>query len=74
LTATIESDGTISCLGKPYESLSAAGGEALRAAGTDPDGKAPACNGWAFWQYADPMTGLRRPVDDLRQQYLQSKA
>ena len=70
LKATIESDGTISCLGKLYESLSAAGGAALRAAGSDPDAKSTACNGWAFWQYADPMTGHRRPIDDLRQQYL----
>jgi hypothetical protein len=73
LNATIESDGTVTCLGKRCQSPSAAGGEALRAARGDPVGKAPACDGWVFWQYHEPKTGRLRPLDDLRQQYLRRK-
>jgi len=26
------------------------------------------CNGWEHWQYVDPQTGQRKPIDALRQQ------
>ena len=29
---------------------------------------APSCNGWMHWNYADEVTGQRKPIDNLRNQ------
>lgn len=30
-------------------------------------GNQPSCNGWEAWYYDDPTTGIRRPIDALRE-------
>lgn len=30
--------------------------------------RAPSCNGWVHWRYADPLTGELKPLDTLREQ------
>jgi predicted type IV restriction endonuclease len=67
LTARIESDGTVTCLGKTYDSLSMAGAFARASvARVRADGKPPATNGWTFWKLRDP-TGELVEVDVVRQ-------
>ncbi len=56
LKATIQSDGHIR-LGSLYGSIHKVGREIL---------KAP-CNGWLAWYYIDHTTGIREPLDRLRQ-------
>jgi len=72
LKATIEQDGQVHWEEKGYDSLSSAGGMARKSIIGAPEGREyPQTNGWTFWQYRDPESGRLRPIDDLRQQYLQ---
>lgn len=70
LEATLTTEGCIIHAGETFDSLSAAGGSAMRAVLGSV--KPPACNGWGFWHYRDP-TGKLVPIDVLRQQYLKAR-
>jgi hypothetical protein len=75
LEALIESDGRVRFGEDSYDSLSTAGGMARKSVVGAPPGRAyPQTNGWTFWLYRDSASGELRPIDDLRQQYLQGKA
>lgn len=70
LEAKILSDGTVTCLGQKYTSLSQAGGAArAEVAGMGTDGKLPATNGWDFWKYRCP-DGTLEPISAARDEYL----
>jgi hypothetical protein len=72
LDAIVEADGRVRFTGESYDSLSTAAGMARKTVIGAPPGYAyPQTNGWIFWQFRDPATGQLRPIDDLRQQYLQ---
>ena len=74
LTATIQSDGTVSFDGKTCVSLSLAGGVARKSVlGTPQQDPPPATNGWTFWQFQDPKTGILREMSSLRREFLDSK-
>lgn len=69
LSATIESDGRVTCLGRHYTSLSLAGAAARASVvGVGQDGKPPATNGWAFWTLIGPG-GKPVPVASVREQF-----
>ena len=71
LTARIEPDGTVSCLGKNYDSLSMAGAFARASvARVRADGKPPATNGWSFWKLHD-TSGELVEVDAIRRRFLE---
>ena len=73
LTARIEADGRVTCLGKTCESLSTAGGMARASViGVSPGRKYPQTNGWTFWRYRDP-SGKLRDIDEVRQRYAKGK-
>jgi hypothetical protein len=75
LEAVVEVDGRVRFAEESYDSLSTAGGMARKSVIGAPEGREyPQTNGWTFWQYRDLETGDLRPIDDLRQRYLQSKA
>lgn len=61
--ATIERDGSITCFGKTFNSLSYAAIEVVERISNIPN---PQTNGWNFWQYMDPETDKLRPMDALR--------
>ena len=74
LTATIQSDATVSYEGQPYDSLSTAGGMARKSVVGAPEGRPyPQTNGWTFWQYRDPKTDNLRDMDSVRQEFLAQK-
>lgn len=74
LTARIEADGTVSCLGKRHPSLSGAGAAARASViGKRPDGSDPATNGWGFWRFRD-ANGRMAPIDVLRERFLRTGA
>lgn len=62
--ATIEKDGTITCFGKTFTSLSYAAIEVVMR--LNPDRENPEENGWRFWQFLDPHTHTYRQMDVLR--------
>jgi hypothetical protein len=62
--ATIERDGTITCFGKTFTSLSYAAIEVVLK--LNPTRVSPQENGWRFWQYLDPQSGEYRQMDTLR--------
>jgi Restriction Enzyme Adenine Methylase Associated len=69
VTARIERDGQVTCLGQSYDSLSTAGGVARASvSGSPTDRKIPQTNGWTFWRFRD-ADGRLKPLDELRQQY-----
>ena len=68
--ARIEPDGRIRFGDKVVDSLSMAGSLAKASVSGKVRGKYPAAAGWAFWRYADEA-GRLRPVDALRQRFLQ---
>lgn len=73
LTARIESDGSVACQGKSYNSLSVAAGAARAVIiGMRPDGQYPPTNGWSFWTFLNSH-GKHRPIDDLRQEFLKHR-
>jgi hypothetical protein len=74
LTARIEPDGRVTCLGVTYGSLSLAASHARQSVlGAAHGAKPPATNGWTFWQFTD-HDGKTREIDVLRQRYLKSQS
>jgi hypothetical protein len=72
LTARIEPDGGVRCLGEVFNSLSLAAGRARASViGSPPGRKYPQTNGWTFWKYRD-ASGALKEVDDLRRSYLRA--
>ena len=72
LTARIEPDGRISCLGKAYDSLSVAGGMARASVvGMRDNGAPPSTNGWTFWKMRD-ASGKLVEVDVVRKRYAET--
>lgn len=70
LTAQIQDDGTVLCVGNRYDSLSRAAGMALMSINITTRGqKWAARNGWVFWQFKDD-DGRLQPIDVLRKRYL----
>jgi hypothetical protein len=70
LEARIEPDGTVTCLGKSYASLSTAAGMARATVIGIPRGrKYPQTNGWTFWQFRDTDGDLKE-IDALRRRFL----
>jgi hypothetical protein len=73
LTARVERDGTVTSLGKTYDSLSTAAGMARFSVIGAPAGrKYPQTNGWTFWSFRDSASRLIS-MDLLRQQYVKTK-
>ncbi|HZV90739.1 MAG TPA: hypothetical protein VFF34_01895, partial [Candidatus Nitrosocosmicus sp.] len=71
LTARIGPDGTVTCLGKSYDSLSMTGAVARHSvAQVRADGKPPATNGWTFWKLRD-TSGELVEVDAIRRRFLE---
>ena len=73
LTARIEVDGRVTCLGKTYNSLSESAGMAIKSIIGAPLGqKYPPTNGWHFWQFQD-QDGELKHMDILRKFFLAKK-
>jgi hypothetical protein len=73
LAARIEGVARIVFNGKPYDSLSTAGGVARNSvAGPFPGRDIPQTNGWTFWQCRRP-DGRLVPLDDLRRELYERK-
>jgi predicted type IV restriction endonuclease len=73
LTAKIEPDGTVTCLGKKYDSLSLAGGMARASVvGMREHGGPPSTNGWTFWKMRD-TSGELVEVDVVRQRFAEGR-
>jgi hypothetical protein len=73
LVARIEGVARIVFNGKPYDSLSTAGGVARNSvAGPFPGRDIPQTNGWTFWQFRRP-DGRPFPLDDLRRELYERK-
>ena len=71
LRATLQSDGSVTVDGKPYDSLSTAAGMARKSVIGTPSGrKYPQTNGLTFWQYLDVEANKLREIDFLRQRHL----
>lgn len=73
LRAQIEPDGTVTCMGRTFCTLSSAASYA-RSTCTDspPEGSRQlSCNGWSFWQFRDE-TGRLENIGTLRSQFLRS--
>jgi hypothetical protein len=67
LTATIQSDGSIECVGMSFDSLSTAAGMARKTVVGAPAGREyPSTNGWEFWLYLDEVSGKRLPMSQAR--------
>ncbi len=74
LTARIESDGRVACLGEMYDSVSLAAAMARHSVIGAPEGrKYPPTNGWTFWRYRDGVGELRE-LGYLREQWVASAA
>jgi len=73
LAARIEGVARIVFNGKPYDSLSTAGGVARNSvAGPFPGRDIPQTNGWTFWQFRR-TDGRLVPLDDLRRELYERK-
>ena len=69
LTARINTDGTVTCQGKSYTSLSIAGGMArATVVGMRDNGGPPSTNGWTFWKMRNAKGELVE-VDSARQRF-----
>jgi hypothetical protein len=74
VTARVEADGRVWCLGQRYESLSTAGGVARASVPGAPTGRPfPQTNGWSFWRFRD-SNGRLQPIDALRERYRRQMA
>jgi hypothetical protein len=74
VTARVEADGRVSCLGQRYDSLSTAGGVARASVPGAPTGRPfPQTNGWSFWRFRDE-DGRVKPIDELRERYRRQMA
>ncbi len=60
IVARIQSDGALECQGR-RGSIHQVARQLTTPANTP-------CNGWQQWFFQDPLTGERRPIDDLREQ------
>ena len=70
MSARIESDGRVSCLGETYNSVSVAAAMARRSIiGDQPGRKYPQTNGWTFWQFRDE-DGQLRELTVLRERFV----
>jgi Restriction Enzyme Adenine Methylase Associated len=73
LTARVETDGRVTCLGRRYDSLSTAAAMArFSIIGAPPGRKYPQTNGWTFWRFRNEA-GETISVDVLRQRYLKRR-
>lgn len=73
LTARVASDGTITCMGETFNSLSHAGGHARKTIiGAPPGKKYPHTAGWQFWRYRN-AEGEMVEMHELRLRYQDSK-
>jgi Restriction Enzyme Adenine Methylase Associated/Type I restriction enzyme R protein N terminus (HSDR_N) len=73
LSARVESDGRVTCLGKTYDSLSTSAAMARFSIIGAPHGrKYPQTNGWVFWRFVDE-NGRVKPIDVLRQRYVAAR-
>jgi predicted type IV restriction endonuclease len=71
LTARINADGTVTCQGKSYTSLSIAGGMArATVVGMRDNGGPPSTNGWTFWKMRNAKGDLVE-VDSARKLFVQ---
>ncbi len=74
VAARVEEDGSVSCLGRTFASLSLAASAARASVlGIRSEAKWPATNGWTFWRYADE-TGTHVELDVLRKGYAAATA
>ncbi len=74
LSATVQADGTVQVDGKSYDSVSTAAAMARKAVlGLGPDERAPATNGWTFWQYRNESLGDLEEIDRLRSRFIYNK-
>ena len=74
LTAEVDRNGRVRFANKEYNSLSVSAGVARASIiGTPTGRKYPQTNGWTFWQFRDE-DDQSRPVDVLRQRYLEKQA
>jgi hypothetical protein len=70
LSARIELDGRVSCLGETYDSVSLAAAMARRSVIGAPSGrKYPQTNGWTFWRFRD-SDGQPRELNALRERFV----
>jgi hypothetical protein len=73
LSAQVERDGRVTFRGRPYDSLSTAGGAARASVPGAPDDREfPQTNGWTFWRFRD-SDGRSKLMDELRQRYRAAK-
>ena len=70
-TARVEMDGTVSCDGRRFSTLSAAASHARSSCidGTDLTSVDLSSNGWNFWQFRDE-NGKLQSISRLRRRYL----
>jgi len=69
LTARLEADGRIACLGQTFDSPSTSAGVARASIiGTPPGQTYQPTNGWVFWQFKDDDGSIQQ-LDILRQRY-----
>ena len=73
LTATVDGDGNVICLGITYASLSTAAGMAIGSVVDTPaSARRHAVNGWIFWKLPDKH-GELQPIGHLRKQYRETQ-
>ena len=73
LSARVEPDGKVSCLGETYDSVSLAAAMArLSVIGAPPGRKYPPTNGWMFWQYRED-DGHLRELGVLRERFVANR-
>ena len=69
LSARIDADGHVSCLGETYKSVSVAAAMArLSVIGPSPGRKYPQTNGWTFWRFQD-VDGQQHELSVLRERF-----
>lgn len=74
LTAQIEADGSVSCMGRSFGTLSSAASYA-RSTCTgrpSPDSRRLSSNGWTFWQFRNEEGELER-MRALRRRFLKGR-
>lgn len=70
LTAKVEADGGVRCLGQAFHSLSLAAGHARASVvGVPPGRKYPPTNGWGFWKFRG-ADGSLKVIDVVRRDYV----
>jgi len=75
LKATIRRDGSLKVNDRVYGSVSMAASMAQQPFHTKPQSQQkPEVNGWEFWSFRDPNTGVLRKIDALRDEYVTKTA